>query len=249
MDAHTAGTHVAPAAAPAPATRRRGPKVDRPEITDSMDEESWNAMETSWRMYARVEGIVDDDKAAQLYCCCKRSLQAKITAVHPDFMDRPVDELLPLIKMLTVIPVAKTVKQNELLQMKQDPGQSIRDYHSRVKAKAMTCHFKKRCTHPHRPPAPGAPEPVHVDVDYTNEMIRHVIMNGIYDEEIRRDIFGDARIDEMEVTEPFTLIESKEMARDATGCGTNNSISGYRKLSRKQQQQQQQQQKQQQQPQ
>ena len=37
----------------------------------------------------------------------------------------------------------------------------------------------------------------------------------LYDEEIRREIFGDARIEEMEVAELVTLIENKETARDA----------------------------------
>ena len=117
--------------------------------------------------------------------------------------------------------------------MKQDAGQTVRDYHSKVKAKAMTCHFKKRCTHPHRPIQVGGVDPIHVDVDYTNEMIRHVIMNGIYDEEIRREIFGDARIDEMEVGELVTLIENKETARDATKL-TTSSLSQYRRQSRHQ---------------
>ena len=118
LSIHKNDKHPAAAAA-APAERRRGPKVDRPEISDTMEEESWNALEQSWRMFVQLERIPDGDMAVQLYSCCKTSLKAKITAVHPDFLDRPVNELLPMIKMLTVIPIAKTVKQNELLQMKQ----------------------------------------------------------------------------------------------------------------------------------
>ena len=38
-----------------------------------------------------------------------------------------------------------------------------------------------------------------VYVDYTNEMIRHVILNGLYDDEIRRDVFVHSNLESMDI--------------------------------------------------
>ena len=228
LSAHTAGAHTT-----APTTTRRPPKVDRPELSDGTDEEAWNTFVQSWTIFVKANHVEDDELAVQLYSCCRPSLKQKVTAVHPDFLDRGANDLLPLLKALTVIPIARTVKQNEFLHMKQDPSESIRTYFSKVKSKAITCRFKKVCSHPHAPLQPGGVVPNAIEVDYTNEMIRHVILSGLYDEEIRRDIFGNDRIDDMEVTELVTLIEGKETARDATNTDTSNSaISQYKRHQR-----------------
>ena len=223
LSAHTAGAHTVAPAAPA----RRPPKVDRPELSDGIDEEEWNTFVQSLSIFNRANNVGPGDLGVQLYSCCKPSLKQKLTAVHPDFLDRPSNDLLVLLRALAVIPVAKTVKQHEFLQMKQEPGDSVRTFHSKVKSKAVTCGFKKLCAHPHAPLQEGGAAPGDIQVDYTNEMIKHVILNGLYDEEIRREIFGNARIDDMEVTELITLIESKETARDATNGASNNALSNY----------------------
>ena len=182
LSAHTAGTHViAPAPVANPA--RRPPKVDRPELEDGIEEEAWNGFEQSWTIFVRANAVTADDLAVQLYSCCKPSLKQKVTAVHPDFLDQDADNLLPILKALTVTPVARTVKQNNLLHMKQDPGETVRTFFSRVKSTAITCRFKKLCPHRHAPPQPGVEAPNAVEIDYTNEMIRHVILSGLYDEE------------------------------------------------------------------
>ena len=53
-------------------------------------------------------------------------------------------------------------------------------------------------------------------VDYTDEMIRHVLLNGLYDDAIRRDVFSEANLDSMLVNELVSLVEGKELAIDAT---------------------------------
>ena len=215
---------------------RRGPKVDRPEISDDIEEEEWNTFAQNWKIYVQANRIDNADIAAHLYSCCKPTLKSKLNAVHQNFLDKPTDELLPLLKNLTVIPIPRTVKQNQLLQMKQDASESIRTFFSRVKAKARTCSFRKKCDHPHVAPdeeAAAVPAVPEVYVDYTDEMIIHVVMNGLYDEEILRDVSGDSRIDTMEVNELISLIERKETARDSASA-SNSAISQYRHQRRSQ---------------
>ena len=188
----TAHANAAPGA-----QSRRTPKVDRPPLKDNITEETWNAFIQSWEIFVKGNGVTTDaDLAVQLYSCCDMSLKAKLTAVHQNILSEKIDDILALLKSMTVTPVAKTVKRNELLQMQQDAGETIRTYLSRVKGKAVTCGLRKECTHVHGAGANGQ-VPQHVYVDYTDEWIRHVILNGLHDDEIRRDIFGQSNLDTM----------------------------------------------------
>ena len=224
--AHTAGSHSANRLEQP--RRPRPPKVDRPQLKDNISEETWNAFTYSWDIFVRANDVDDADQTVQLYSCCDLALKSKITAVHHDVLNQPVQQLLALLKTITVIPVAVTIKRNELLQMNQDAGETIRTFLSRVKAKAVTCRFKKECMHQHAPGNAQQP-PDHVYVDYTSEMIRHVILNGLYDEEIKRDVFGQNNLDNMDVGDLVSLIEGKETARDATSSASTSAVSQFKK--------------------
>ena len=203
--------------------------MDRPVLTDSITEETWNAFDQSWQVYLRANDVQQDERSVQLYSCCDMPLKTKLTAMNPNIINEPVDNLLALLKTLTVIPVAKTVKRNELLQMQQDAGEGIRTFLSRVKGKAITCTLHRRCTHPHAAGADGRPPPDPVLVDFTDEWIRHVLLNGMYDDEIRRDVFGHHDLDTLDINALVTLIEGKETARDATRGASNNALSTHRR--------------------
>ena len=99
LSAHTTGAHTA-----APnANARRAPKVDRPELSDGTDEEVWNTFLQSWAIFVRANQVAAGDLAVQLYSCCKPSLKQKVTSCHPDFLGRDADDLLPLLKAITVL--------------------------------------------------------------------------------------------------------------------------------------------------
>ena len=161
------------------------------------------------------------------------ALKAKITALSPDILNLPVNEVLDLLKKITVTPVATTVKRNELLQLTQDAGEKIRTFFSRVKGKAITCGLRKECTHPHRAGTGQADPPQHVYIDFTDDWIRHVILNGLYDDEIRREIFGLNNLDTMAIIDLVVMIEGKETARDAASSSSSNAISQYRSDKKK----------------
>ena len=100
---------------------------------------------------------------------------------------------------------------------------------SRVKGKAFTSGLRKECTRAHAVGPNNEPPPIHVHVDYTDEWIRHVILNGLYDDEIRRDVFSQNNLDSMNSNNLVTMIDRKETARDATMSASASAISQYRK--------------------
>ena len=220
LNAHTVGAHTA---SQSTRQQRQPPKVERPQLQDSIDEESWNAFKQDWTMFTRANAISSEDQSIQLFSCCDAALKAKLTSCCQDVFEKPVQELLTLLQSLAVIPVAVSVKRNELLQMNQDSGEGIRNFLLRVKGKAITCKFKIKCPHNH------TASTNQVYVDYTDEMIRHVILNGLYDDDIKRDIFSEANLDSMLVNDLVSVIEGKELARDATQLPNASSISQFRK--------------------
>ena len=202
LTAHTAGVH----SGGGQPVHQHSPKVDRPVLADGITEEGWNAFQQSWNIFVRAYNVPDDDKPMQLFSCCDAQLKTKVTAIDNDILRHDVTSLIQLLKNMAVIPVAVSVKRNELLRMHQDAGELIRAYHSRVMGKAITCNFKIKCTHEHV----NAGNEVYVD--YTKEMIRHVILNGLYDDDIRRDVFGHQNLETMAVSDLISLIEGKETA-------------------------------------
>ena len=83
------------------------------------------------------------------------------------------------MKALDVMPTATGVLRAKLLDMKQKQDEPYRSFSSRVRGKAETCAFLtvSRCVCG-----------VSNSVDYTDQIIRDVLISGIYDTDIRRDI-------------------------------------------------------------
>ena len=112
------------------------------------------------------------------------------------------ETLLLSIKKLAVISVAASVRRAELLALKQDHGQGIRSFAAQAKGKAQTCSFIKRCTR----------EGCETEIDYTEDIVKYVLISGICDDDIKKDVLSYSDIDVKSLNDTITLIESKEMA-------------------------------------
>ena len=55
-------------------------------------------------------------------------------------------------------------------------------------------------------------------------MIKYVLIHGLYDSDIKRDVLDLPDLDHIDVSHLITCIESKEMAREAV-CGTGPTMS------------------------
>ena len=114
-------------------------------------------------------------------------------------------QLLVAIKNLAVIPVAITVRRSELLSMKQNDKESVRSLFARINGKAATCAYNIPCSS-------YSCEQV---VDFTGEITKDILVTGLADEEIRKDVLGWSELDKKSAQETVNFVEAKEMARDA----------------------------------
>ena len=67
--------------------------------------------------------------------------------------------------------------------------------------------------------------------DFTDVIVKDVLVAGLVDEDIKKDVLGWCELDTKDVNETVAFIESKEMARDALKQNKpiNAALSQYKK--------------------
>ena len=73
-----------------------------------------------------------------------------------------------------------------------------------------------------------------VSVDYTDDMIRDVLINGIANSDIRLDILGTANILSKSINELIALVEGKEISRHAVPASDISAMSSWQSQKVKQ---------------
>ena len=225
LNNHTAVDHAPPAPAVAGSnnadTGRKAPAIERPKIAAGGTEETWAMFTKKWSMFKAGSKIPDAQLNNQLFQCCVDSLGDDLLRGLTDIATVSEDELLAAIKKLAVQPVAIGVRRTELMNMTQDREEAIRTFHAKVKGRALTCAYKVDCSCD--PPSKA---------DYTDCVIKDVLINGLSDEDIKREILGLSDLDKLSVDDTVAKIESKETARNAMSNTTGAAgISSFKKES------------------
>ena len=200
-------------AAPAP-TAPRGPKLERPKVDVGVTIEEWNVFTRRWEVFKSGSGIDDASAPSQLFQCAGTELGDSLLKANPNAASGTLTQLLAAMRSLAVIPVATCVLRTELLQLRQEHDEPFRTFTAKVRGKAETCSYTASCTC-------GA------SVDYTDHVIRDVILNGLYDTDIRREVLRIAGILETPINEIIALVESKEMARNALPSPSLSAVSSF----------------------
>ena len=207
----------------APVTAPRGPKLNRPTIDMGVEEETWNAFIRRWETFKLGSGISEDAAPVQLFQCASEALGDLLLKADPRLTTKSTADVIKAMKQLAVIPVARGVTRAELLQMKQACDEPVRTFAARVRGKAETCGFVASV-----PCTCGES----VLCDYTEEVIRDVILAGLADLDIRREALSTADIQDKSVNDVIGIIEGREMARNATPTSSMAALSSYRQAQK-----------------
>jgi hypothetical protein len=197
----------------------RAPPIDRPAIGTEVSEEGWSNFADMWKEFKNITRLETTEAAAQLFQCCDQELAKLLINSVDGALEKSEADLLAVMKELSVIKVAKSVRRSDLLSLTQGQGESTKCFMARVRSKAMTCGHTIKCQGCSR------------DVDYTREMIKDVLIHGLYDSDIKQDVLGLSDLDNKDVPNLITYIEAKEMAREAV-CGTGPSMSAISSYGR-----------------
>ena len=154
---------------------KKGPKVDRPILSDNLTEEKWNGFLQGWKLFTEANSVSIEDQPVQLFACCDTDLRAKATSTNEKILDSSVEEMLVYLHKLSVVPVAIFVQRTELLRMTQSSDEPIRAFFSRVRGKSLICRFRMNCPYQHANDMADKA----VFINYTDEIIRHVVIAGL----------------------------------------------------------------------
>ena len=193
----------------------RAPQLDRPKVDMGVNIEEWNIFTRRWNGFVSGSGLNPTNCSSQLFQCAALSLGDALLKSHPNIMSKPTCEVMEAMKSLAVVPVALGVARAELLAMSQQRDEPYRSFAARVRGKAETCCYKVKCS-------------CSLDVDFTDCIVRDVLVAGIYDLEIRRDILGTPLILDKTLNEVVSLVEGREMARNCIPS-SNSAISSFKR--------------------
>ena len=186
-------------------SKPKPPKMDRPRIGRDCNEEGWNIFLQKRTIFKDSMEMTEVEKHRQLYQCCEEDLGDAILKGHNDVVNLSEQELLRMIKQLAVIPVSVVVRRSDFLSARQDLTENTRSFAARLKGKASTCSYTCKC------PKDGCNQMI----DFTDIILKDVMVTGLADEDIRKEVLGWENLDEKNVNETIGFIEGKEMARDA----------------------------------
>ena len=159
------------------ASAPRGPRLDRPKVDVGINQEEWNIFARRWDAFTAGSGLDASNCSSQLFQCAGETLGDSLLKADPTIFSKPTSDLMNAMKSLAVIAVATGVTRAELVQMHQERDESFRAFAARVRGKAETCNYTTECS-------------CQLDVNFTDIIIRDVLIAGIADMDIRREILG-----------------------------------------------------------
>ena len=216
---HTAATSTSSV------TQRKTPQIVRPELKQDISAEEWYSFAAEWKTYKRIAKIPESEVADQLYQCCDRPLARLLLKENPNIIEEGEAALKIAMQRMAVLQVAVSVRRTKLLATTQEPGQSFREFFANIRSSASTCEYTIPCPHL----CCAGKEPI----DYTSKVVKDILMGGVVDTDIRRELMGHSGIDKLSSKEIVQVVEEKEIARNA--CSVNGSdvggVSAYRRQS------------------
>ena len=209
-------------AAPRAATKQKVPRIDRPELKQDVSDEDWQTFEAEWRRFKRCTEMSDNEVADQLFQCCEKSLARLILKENPEIIESGEDALMDAMQKMAVLHVATTVRRTNLMSLRQEHGQTFREFFANVRAAAATCDYKIKC-----------PQVCCNDknpVDYTAMVVKDILISGIEDSDIRKDVLAIPELDSKSDKDIVKFVEEKEIARNALQTTLDASaLSSYNK--------------------
>ena len=208
--------HTAPTTTSA--TAPRGPKLARPKVDIGVSLEEWNVFARRWDAFVLGSGLDATSCTSQLFECAGEELGDDILKTEPAILTRPTRDLFNAMKNLAVIAVAPGVLRTELMQMHQDRDETFRTFAAKVRGKAETCGYKNHdCRE---------------QCDFTQSMVKDVLVAGIFDLDIRREVLSTDNILRKPTNDIISLVEAKETARNALPS-TSAAVSQFKRNQRK----------------
>ena len=201
LQMHCTDVHTPPTTPTNTSSSVKAEKVRRPTISSAGSSEEWSYFLTRWGDYKEATNITGKDIILQLQECCDDDLRKDLTrAAGGSLTNQTEDQVLASIKKLAVREENTMVARVTLHEMRQDHSEPIRSFGARIQGQATICKFILPCAS------------CSAEVNYTDQILRDVLVRGIADHEIQLDILGDWNQD-LSLEDVFRHIEAREAGK------------------------------------
>ena len=138
----------------------------------------------------------------------------------------PRTSSLEEVKRHAVLQRAVSSRKMDLYGMRQDDGEPVHKFYARIQNLARQCQLTVPCPEAgcryHRAPF----------VSYVDEVAKQVILVGLADAEIKKDVLGTSGSNDKTLAETLGLIEDKEAAaRSTAGSSAAGHITTYKRIT------------------
>ena len=206
-----------------PAARPRPPTLPQPKLAAQVSTERFAEFQREWIQFKNASGLLDAQLTSYLLNSCEASLKTDIQSAVVNVTEQTEAEVLAHMKQHAVITRDKSSLLTELLSMRQDEDETVRKFLSRVQGTARNCGLHMPC------PIAGCARQNTLFVNFTDIIVKAVVLNGLAEVETRRDVLGTSGLDGKSLADTITLIQDKETAaRSMALPGAQSASSGSR---------------------
>ena len=186
--------------------RAKPPSLPLPKLSGQISMEVFEEFCREWENWKTSSNVEAGKETSYLIGCCEQSLKIEVQASTCNITAKPEREMLELLKKHAVITKAKSALITELLNIRQAEEETVRKYKSRIDAVARNCGLEVACSH--------ACCVDKAKVQFADIVTKHVMVNGLYDEDTRKDVLGTASLDEKTLADTVAIIEAKDRGSD-----------------------------------
>ena len=226
LNIHHQDTHRVAAQA-APADRRpRPPPLQPPRLETQCSEARFEVFKLEWEFYRRSVEMPAGSESSYLLGCLPEEVRKDVQAATNNAHTMTEEQLLATVKQYAVLQRAVSSMKMDLYGMKQDDGEPIRKFYARVQNLARQCQLTVPC------PEIGCRNHTAPFISYADEIVKQVVLCGIADQDIKKEVLGTTGINAKSLTETLGLIEDKETAaRSTVNNGAAAHTTTYKKIA------------------
>ena len=206
-----------------PAQRPRPPTLPQPKLAAQVSRERYEEFLKEWGQFKTASGLAAGQLTSYLLNSCEPSLKTDIQSAVANVTAQTEAEVLEHIKEHAVITRDQSSLLTELLSVRQDQEETVRKFLSRAQAIARNCGLHTPC------PTPGCASQAPPYIEFTDIVVKAVVLNGLNDVETRRDVLGTSGLSGKSLAETITLVQDKETAaRSVSQRGTQaGAVTSY----------------------
>ena len=193
------------AAAPVRTGGGSGPKrpnLAAPRVSDQCSPAAWEDFVRKWHAYVRTSSITADVASAFFLGCLDEGVQNTLYRQAGDPNDWPIDDLIAAARVVSVLHIPTGQRRFEALQLRQSDGEKFTAFFTRLRAASLDCKFEV------------VPPNSTVPVDFSSKIIAMCLLQGLADEDIRRDILKKKDVDSWGPQRIVEEVESRSKASE-----------------------------------